>query len=516
MKYRVYEDEKHHLGLISYDGKHMTPAVYDEIQITDGDKWYCRAYINWDYFYPGTGTFSVKTRVGGIEGSDGRKVVNINNPTTIEDREFYDSIFERKTSQYIFTYEYGKFGLKTLDGSVILDAIYDDIDVWENANVIQVRLGDKHYYFNNRKEQILTDVPDYINDGAPYCEGLGWNQFIVREIVDQISDNHTYTSKVGLVRIKQMEVEEVANMLQANSERISMKSEAIKKLKDRYSYEFGMNIVKLNADLNGVIAEQEWEIAIYKLKILGAFQNSRHYIDKFITNSKTKLSIKSFYWLKHQYDMECDVLDDLSFAYGLDETLADGEVKWIHVEHYNEHCFPNDYGACRAMQYGTFDELKEIIESHDWEAQGDPYGGCFFAFCNVRYPQGRVWAETEKILNYMLSLGHKPEQLTKCIVDSLQYNCDTPEEMDFWEKCAEWSLSRSAFPNDLSHGQTCYDEFLNISMDSKPQEVQNRISKLGELFLSRGARTSEQQAEYNLQKINDIINPYDYFIIDTW
>lgn len=32
-KYKIYEDDKHHLGLISNDGKHKTPAVYDEIQI---------------------------------------------------------------------------------------------------------------------------------------------------------------------------------------------------------------------------------------------------------------------------------------------------------------------------------------------------------------------------------------------------------------------------------------------------------------------------------------------------
>ncbi len=135
-KYKIYEDGKHHLGLISNDGKHKTPAVYDEIQIREDGIWYCRAYVNWDYFYPASGTFSVKTRKGIIEGSNGRKVGNGGGPTTIEDREVYDSISERKTSQYIFIYEYGKFGLKSLDGSVILDAIYDDIDVWENANVI--------------------------------------------------------------------------------------------------------------------------------------------------------------------------------------------------------------------------------------------------------------------------------------------------------------------------------------------------------------------------------------------
>ena len=36
-KYKIYEDGEHHLGLISNDGKHKTPAVYDEIQIREDE-----------------------------------------------------------------------------------------------------------------------------------------------------------------------------------------------------------------------------------------------------------------------------------------------------------------------------------------------------------------------------------------------------------------------------------------------------------------------------------------------
>ena len=516
-KYKIYEDEKHHLGLISIYGKHKTPAVYDEIQIGEDGIWYCRAYTNWDYFYPASGTFSVKRRKEGLaEVSYSPGVESSDRITTIEDRVAYDSIHERKTSRYIFTYERGKFGLKSLDGSSIIDAIYDDIYVWENANVIQVRLGNKHYYFNDRKEQILTDEPSCKEQGKPYWDGLGWDHFMVREIVDNMSDNHTYISDAGLVRINHIEVKDVARMLQANCERIPMKAESLKMLSDQYSYEFGMNIVKLKAVMDGIITEEDWKSGIEKLETLGSFGSSWYYIDKFVTNSKTRLSVKSLYWLKHRYDMECDVLGDLCFAYGIDETLDDGEVKWIHVEHYNEHCFPEDYGACDAMRYGTLNELKEIIEAHDWNAQGDPYGGCSFAYRNVRYPEGRPWKETEKILSYMFELGHNPEELTKCVVKSLRYDCDTPEEMDFWENCAKWALCRSEFPNNLSCGQTCYDEFLDVRLESKPKELQTRIKKLGDLFLSRGARTSKQQIEHNWQKINGLADAYDYSIIDTW
>lgn len=79
-------------------------------------------------------------------------------PTTPADREVYDSISEYVTDRYIILYKDGKFGVKSLDGSVILETIYDDVILWYKANVIQVRKGDKHLYFNDRKERILTDV----------------------------------------------------------------------------------------------------------------------------------------------------------------------------------------------------------------------------------------------------------------------------------------------------------------------------------------------------------------------
>ena len=515
-RYKIYEDEKHHLGLVSEDGKHKTPAVYDEIQVREEGAWYCRAYINWDYFYPCNGTFSLKSRKYWIEGECGKKIDSDNKYTTVEDREVYDSITERKTSRFIFTYENGKFGLKALDGSIILDAIYDDIDVWDNADVIQVRLGDKHLYFNEQKEQILSDEPACKENDKPYWNGMGWHHVMTREIVDRISDKHTYVSHVGLVRIDQKEVNDVARMLVSNCERIPMSPAAIKLFTDRYSYEFGMTIIDIHSDSDGTISEEEWISGIKKLETLGAFGNSWYFIDKFLTNSKTRLSIKSLYWLKHKYDMEYDVLGKLCFAYGVDDSLPDGEVKWIHVEHYNEHCFPKDYGVCNAMQYDTLNELKQRIEAHDWEAQGDPYGGCFFGYRNIRYPKERSWEETEKILNYMYQLGHNPEELIECAVSEIQSGCDTSDELTFWENCSAWALDRCKFPNRLQLGRTCYDEFLEANLESESAETQLRISKLGELFLAHGAMTGAQQAAYNIQRIDEVQDPYDYTLIETW
>lgn len=440
------------------------------------------------------------------------------NYTSVEDRDFYDSITVHEKGKYIITYEKGKFGVKKLDGSIILNALYDDIEIWPDANVIQTRLGDCYMYFNDQKELILNDKPACYEEDAPYySDGIGWHNFIIREIVDKITDNHTYESKIGLIRISQQGVTDVAEMLKENCQRIPMNPDTITRLTDQYSYEFGMTIIRLCANQNGEINPEEWLKAIEKLKILKAFENSWYYIDKFLSNSRTKLSVKSLYWLKHQYDMEYDVLGNLCFAYGIDDTLADGEIKWIHVEHYNEHCFPNDYGVSDVMNLGTLSELKKLIESHDWEAQGDPYGGCFFGYRNIYYHNGRLWDETEKILDYMYKLGHNPECLLKRLISKLQYKCNIPiEEMFFWEKCADWALNKCEFPNDISCGETYYDKFLKTGLHFDNNKHQDRIDKLGETFRNHGARTCQQQTDYYNQQIQNLQDAYDYSIITTW
>lgn len=515
-EYKVYMDEKHHLGLVSEEGKHRTPAVYDEIQTKEDGVWYCRAYTNWDYFYPKSGTFSMKSRCHYMI----REEIEVGyDPTTPADREVYDSISEYVTDRYIILYKDGKFGVKSLDGSVILETIYDDVILWYKANVIQVRKGDKHLYFNDRKERILTDVLAFEAGDKPFWDGIGNDQFVVREIVESATDNHTYESEAGMVRIYPLKVREVADLLETNCERIPMDSEVIKDLTDQYSYEFGMSIIKVKADADGVISDEVWEEGMEKLGMLHGFGNSWYYIDKFLTNSKTKLSVKSLYWLKHRYEMKYQVLNK-SLSYGIDDTLADGEVKWIHVKHYNEHCFPEDYGVSDAMRNGTLGELKEIIETHDWQAQGDPYGGCFFGYRNICYFQGRPWRETERILNYMYELGHNPKSLIVCAIEHLYYGslvdfCGIGvRELTFWKRCVMWALRRGDFPNSLSEGETRYDLFLKSKLYSG-KTAQRIIKEIGDAFLAHGARTGEQQIEFGWQQVNAIPDPYDYSIADS-
>ena len=519
-KYRIYEDDMHHLGIISEDRSYKTPAVYDEIQIKEDGVWFCRAYVNWDYFYTKTGGFSVKSRENTHYYVTYGKGVNPNKkPISVEDRKVYDSITVHETGKFITTYDKGKFGVKRLDGSIVLDALYDDVSIWKDANVIQARLGNSYMYFNDQRVQILTDKPScHEKDGPYFWDGMGWHNFMTREMVDEISDGQTYESPIGLIRINQQGVTDVAQMLQENCQRILMNPNAITELTDQYSYEFGMTTIRLQANQNGEIIPEEWLKGIENLETLGAFENSWHYIDKFLSNTRTKLSVKSLYWLKHRYDMEYDVLGRLCFSYGIDDTLADGEVKWIHVEHYNEHCFPNDYGVSNVMNRGTLSELKNLIASHDWKAQGDPYGGCFFGYRNIRYSEDRPWEETESILEYMYDLGHRPENLIKCLVAELHY-CSTfsTEEMDFWEKCAYWALNKCDFPNDISCGETFYDKFLAYTGNyTETNEHQDKIDCLCEFFRNHGARTCQQQTGYYNQQIQHLQDAYDYSIMATW
>lgn len=150
--YKIYEDEKHHLGLISEDGTHKTPALYDEIKIVDG-KWLCRAYKNWDEFNPYSGTFTW-IRWDIVEDSNGNIVDVSKRCTTLQDRRIYDSIKQRIADGYIHIYENGKFGINRLDGTVLLEPIYDEIDVWKYRKVIYARKANNHMHFNDKAERI--------------------------------------------------------------------------------------------------------------------------------------------------------------------------------------------------------------------------------------------------------------------------------------------------------------------------------------------------------------------------
>ena len=150
--YKIYEDEQHHLGLISEDGTHKTPAVYDEIKIVDGD-WLCRAYKNWDKFNPYTGTFTWISWAR-VKDSSGNIVDVSKRCTTLQDRRIYDSIKQRIADGYIHIYENGKFGINRLDGTVLLEPIYDEIDVWKYRKVIYARKADNHMHFNDKAERI--------------------------------------------------------------------------------------------------------------------------------------------------------------------------------------------------------------------------------------------------------------------------------------------------------------------------------------------------------------------------
>lgn len=54
-------------------------------------------------------------------------------------------------------YANGHIGLKTEDGSVLLPAVYDEIDDWGyGCDVVYVRRGSEFHYYNHKKEEILT------------------------------------------------------------------------------------------------------------------------------------------------------------------------------------------------------------------------------------------------------------------------------------------------------------------------------------------------------------------------
>jgi hypothetical protein len=140
-------------------------------------------------------------------------------------------------------------------------------------------------------------------------------------------------------------------------------------------------------------------------------------------------------------------------------------------------------------------------------------GGAFFGFHNVWYAE-RSWEESERILNYIYDLGHNPQSLVRMVVGHLSNRFrDITEEITHLENCIKWALARCEFPNELYHGQTCYDQYLEVDYNKYEEDTQYRIKALDEKFLAHGALTGEQLYEIESKSINELPDPYDYRLI---
>jgi hypothetical protein len=415
----------------------------------------------------------------------------------------------------IFYGENGKFGAMDKTGKTIIPCEYDELDKWKQNDVLEARKGKKWFYFNHDGTEILTDAPKQSFNGKPY-EVCRWLSDVVQisERVETQSDNHTYSTEDGtFIRLQGMLPKDCRSMLVKHCELIKIPLGALKLLTDRYSYEFAGYIVTV--PITNIITD-----GLTLLEKMGSFGSSWYYIDKFLTNKKTFMKLQDFIRLNRFYadKQKVQVLGDPSIGYGYDNSLSDGLVRWIHIQHYNEHCFPGYYEVGGLVCEGHFDELKEYVESIHWD-QDEPFGGEFFNFGNIRYTTKRNWHETFKVLNYLLEHGCNPTKMLSEAVYTMTRLCHFVEEKDilkelqFHYNCIKWALSRGAAPNHIENGNSPLDQILADDHSFKTPQAIALCDKLVALMRAHGALTKEELRQQEDEEVAKL-DIHDYSIVN--
>lgn len=314
----IITKENNRYGLSLKTGEEITPCVYDEIR-KENHYFHCRIWKNWDYVYYDNGEASISERVGGSPQGD---------HVTIEDLIFYDSIKTEECNGIFITYKNGRFGAVRKDYSVILQNDYDGVFKWADADVIATRKGDDIRYFDISANEILTGckVKPVTIHSDNHCP--------IRELFSgERGDRVYYHNKIGNIRISVSSIQDCPKLFQTGKEIIPLSQTAFKNLLDTYSYEYGACILTLHLD------DQLLVKGIKAIKDVGLMQNSEYFIDMFFTKATTHLKAINFVGLiRHYQDNERCLGNSPYVGYGIDDSVADDTVKWVHLEHYNEHC----------------------------------------------------------------------------------------------------------------------------------------------------------------------------------
>ena len=490
----IVTKENGRYGLSLKSGEIVTPCVYDEI--TPKDYYFlCRIWKNSDYVYFKDGSTSTARRIGGSPQG---------NFTTLKDLDFYNNIKPEENDGYYIVYRYGRFGLENKKRQTIIPCEYDNVFKWKKADVIQTRKKEDCRYFNLRGDEILTDR-DSIANFTQYGYLNGTVQ--IKELVKGMNDGRTFFhDKVGYIRLFLMSPEECTKLFKCDRDVIPLPVTATNNMIEHYSYEFSGCILyfSIKSSLNREID---------KLKETGFLGNSFYFTDKFFANSRTHLKATKLVELRRHYEDEERCLDNSPYiGYGIDDSLEDGVVKWLHVEHYNEHCFPGHTQIGNLVKDGQLKDLKEYVEGINWDTTHDSFGGPFFHLGSVWFTTKRIWNETEKVLEYIASYFPGYDNFLYESVCGLKTDEDekpTVEQVKFYYRCVNWALKKGANPNYCIHyGKTILDKLNSFDYSN--------VSK-GAVFYKE--KTKEQLLRYGALSLKSMrtketmyykVHPYDY------
>jgi len=413
----IKQDSDGQWGGVDERGNVVIPFKYDEITLFD-DKYFCRKIE--DYIWIDQECY-VRSRH------------TVNSTWVSEDEEDDDNdALLKEEDGVIYKYQKGKFGVLDKNKNVILPCNFDDVWRWENCDVIEVRTGTRYQYFDMNANPILTRhrYGPVDNLLSPYSISEQQNDIalMTMEFVDSCYDEQCCVCYGRPTRLDRILRQDVEGMMRFPCEYQRFPADAFHRFNgwDTYIYRAYIAHGKSSNPMGDCVRQ---------LHEMRCYSTSWSYLDKVLTNENTRLSEQELELLQFAAS-DCETGGQTTIGYGIDNKLADGEVKVLHIEYFSDH-WPND----------------EDAENEDLEA--DRLIKCLF-------PDYYTWKEAKPILE-----AHPDPSLHRSIWD-LVHSAATfnikKDELEFYYNAIEWGLKHGWDPNEPTLGETAL-ECLNEEME---------------------------------------------------
>lgn len=451
-------------GVRSADGEILLEAKYDQIE-------FCADFV---YAHSGNGYYLFDNNGCSESGPD-------------------------DDSDYRF-YENGKIGLKDKNGNVIFPAMYDEIIDWgEDCDVVYVRSGKEYHYFTHGLKEILTDHTVIPQDEYPLCPyNLGEDQcrnvLLCVEPVSEITgsmDCFAYRQPVRLSRILRKDVQSLFGCCDT----VAMPQTAIDDFMAPGTYIYSARRARSTADLPA-------SDCIRKIASLGCYDSSWNYLVRITSNRRTRLSLKDLYDVITHFE-DIYLVCSYHIAIGHDDSLKDGEVEVLQIHYFRDDGpgFLADEFMQQILPKGSVRKVRNALKKMDPDERKEQLSSAYWW---VKYSDKRDWPSTEKVLEYLNSLGC--DNYTQLLEKNIEFNPYwlehlTPEGIEFKKNIWLWALGKGANMNRISDKQTYLDKWLSKVKDTKRWNKKNRemaerlewVKQFAEWLKEHGALSAEQE-----------------------
>lgn len=405
-------------------------------------------------------------------------------------------------------YQNGKIGFLNNDGSIFLPPIYDEIYDWgKDCDVIYTRHGEEFHYYNRKKEEILTKVNPIPEDAYPLCPySLGEDQN--REVLVCVEPADMQNGDDCCFAYNQWVR---LSLIPRKDIRTIFSSCEIVPMPDSALREFyDKDTYIYSARYCKASGEHAIMDCINVLESLGAYESSWNYLVKISVNRNTTVKVRELYSaIKHFEDYEEWCHYDISIGY--DDTLSDGELSVFQV-----HYFGDDGGAFldneiyqNVLPEGSFDDVVAVVR--DSENREDLLDKAYWW---IRYSENREWNETKKILDWLYAQGALN---VRSLLDNAAGTDMCEHKKDVWAfkyNIARWAIARGANVNYIINGKTVVDRIrYEIERNEKwrnkdADDIENteRLKEFIEFLIRLGGKTTEEERQ-RMEALVDRLTP---------